>query len=58
MAITTSDGTGRVLYPRQLEPGQFVAETTAGPGAIGLDVVAPANDGTQLHAHLEVTVEP
>ncbi len=58
MALTRSDGMGRVLNPRQLEPGHFVADASADAGAIGVDVVAPAPDGVQLHAHLEVTVEP
>jgi uncharacterized membrane protein len=58
MALTRSDGTGLVLNPRQLEPGHFVAEVTADAGAVGVDVVGPAPGGAQLHAHLDMTVEP
>jgi copper transport protein len=58
MALTTPGGAARVLNPRQLEPGHFVAEVMVDAGTIGVDVVAPAPDGAQLHAHLEVSVEP
>jgi hypothetical protein len=46
-----------VLNPRQLEPGHFVAGVTLEAGTIGVDVVGPAPDGAQLHAHLEVAVQ-
>jgi copper transport protein len=58
MALTTPAGAGSVLNPRQLEPGHFVAEATADAGTIGVDVVAAAPDDVQLHAQLEVTVQP
>jgi len=58
MALDTRSAGGRVLNPRQLEPGHFVAEVTVEAGTIGVDVVGPAPDGAQLHAHLEVPVQP
>jgi copper transport protein len=58
MALTTPDGAGRVLNPRQLEPGHFVAEATAEASLIEVDVVGAAPDGAHLHANVEVAVPP
>ena len=58
MALDTRAAGGRVLNPRQLEPGHFVAGVMVEAGTIGVDVVGPAPDGAQLHAHLEVPVQP
>jgi copper transport protein len=58
MALDTRAAGGRVLNPRQLEPGHLVAGVTVEAGTIGVDVVGPAPDGAQLHAHVEVPVQP
>jgi copper transport protein len=58
MALTTPGAPGHVLNPRQLEPGHFVAAATVDAGSVEIDVVGTAPDAAQLHAHLEVTVQP
>jgi hypothetical protein len=58
MALDTRPAGGRVLNPRQLEPGHFVVGVTVEAGTIGVDVVGPGPDGAHLHAHLEVPVQP
>jgi copper transport protein len=58
MALSTPGSAGRELNPRRLEPGHFVAGSTIDAGTIAVDVVGPAPDGTQQHAHVEVTVLP
>jgi copper transport protein len=58
MAVTPATGGPAVLNPRKLEPGHFVADTTLASGAVTVDVVGPSPSGEQLHAHLEMKVEP
>ncbi len=58
VATETADGVGAILSPRQLEPGHFVSDTTVAAGSLGVDVVGPAPDGTQLHAHIDIDVQP
>ncbi|MFI5226832.1 MAG: copper resistance protein CopC [Candidatus Limnocylindrales bacterium] len=58
MAAATADGVGAILSPRQLEPGHFVADTTVATGTLGVDVAGPAPDGAQLHAHIDIDVQP
>ena len=58
MAAATADGIGAILSPRQLEPGHFVADSTVAAGPLGVDVAGPAPDGTQLHAHVDIDVQP
>lgn len=58
MAVATADGGGAILSPRQLEPGHFVADTTVSAGTLGVDVAGPAPDGAQLHAHIDIDVQP
>jgi hypothetical protein len=47
-----------VVSPRKLEPGHFVTDLQADAGAFGADVVGPAPDGSTLHAHFDLTVQP
>jgi putative copper export protein/methionine-rich copper-binding protein CopC len=47
-----------VVAGRQLEPGHFVTDLQADAGALGVDVVGPAPDGSTLHAHVDLTVHP
>ena len=58
MAVAPSGGSSAVLNPRKLEAGHFVANTTFNAGPVSVDVVGPGPAGGQLHAHLEMKVEP
>jgi copper transport protein len=58
VAAITSDGLGRLLVPRLLEPGHFVASIEAAPGPLVVDVVTSVLIGTtSSHLHLHVTIE-
>jgi hypothetical protein len=58
VAAFTSDGGGRLLTPKLLEPGHFVASIEASPGPLVVDVVAGVRTGTtSSHLHLHVTIE-
>jgi hypothetical protein len=43
---------------RQLEPGHFVVDLSANAGPMSVDLVGPAPGGEQLHAHLQIEVQP
>lgn len=49
---------GEIIVPTQLEPGHFVASLQAEAGPLGVDVAGPAPDGTTLHAHVDLTIQP
>jgi len=58
VAVFASDGSGRLLAPRILEPGHFVASLDADPGALAVDTVGSVQAGTAAgHIHLHVTIE-
>ncbi|TME84979.1 MAG: hypothetical protein E6I45_00200 [Chloroflexi bacterium] len=58
MAVAPSGLSSAVLNPRKLEAGHFVANTTFNAGPVSVDVVGPGPAGGQLHAHLEMKLEP
>ena len=47
-----------ITVPRQLEPGHFVADLQAAAGSLGADIAGPAPDGSLLHAHFDIDVQP
>ena len=56
--IVPASGPATVIVPRQLEPGHFVADFQVDAGTLGADVVGPAPDGSLLHAHFDIPVQP
>ncbi len=56
--IVPASGPATVIVPRQLEPGHFVADFQAEVGTLGADIAAPAPDGSLLHAHFDIPVQP
>ncbi len=56
--VASAGGPAGIIVPRQLEPGHFVADLTADAGSLGADIAGPAPDGTMLHAHVDIPVQP
>ncbi len=56
--VGPASGQAAITVPRQLEPGHFVADLQADAGSLGADIVGPAPDGSLLHAHFDIPVQP
>jgi copper transport protein len=56
--VGPADGPADIIVPRQLEPGHFVADLTAVEGQLSADIVGPAPDGSTIHAHFDIPVQP
>ncbi|MEZ0239317.1 MAG: copper resistance CopC/CopD family protein [Chloroflexota bacterium] len=57
MALFPAGAAGELLSPRLLEPGHFVASTTADAGEVDLDVVAADTPAGPLHIHVTINVQ-
>jgi copper transport protein len=57
MLVSAAGGPNAVIFPRQLEPGHFVADLEATAGSLGVDVVGTAPGGGTLHAHFDIPVQ-
>lgn len=61
IAVTDASGAGRLLSPRTLDVGHFVATTDVAAGNLVVDVVGPlpkASGGGQAHVHVTIEVQP
>ena len=58
VAVSPPDGPAFIMAGRQLEPGHFVVDLSTKAGTMGVDLVGPAPSGEQLHAHLQIEVQP
>jgi uncharacterized membrane protein len=56
--VAPSGSPSTVVAPRQLEPGHFVADLDVTAASLGVDVVGAAADGSTLHAHVDIPVQP
>lgn len=58
VAVVPRDGPASIAAGRQLEPGHFVVDLSAPSGPMEVDLVGTAPGGEQLHAHLQIEVQP
>ena len=58
VAVSPAGAAAFIMAGRQLEPGHFVVDLSANAGPMGVDLVGPAPGGEQLHAHLQIEVQP
>jgi CopC domain len=58
IVVAPESGGGILPEARVLELGHFVADVTRPASGLGVDVVGAAPGGGQLHAHVEMQVQP
>jgi copper transport protein len=56
--VTAAGVEGAIEVPRQLEPGHFVLDLRVNEGPLVADVAGAAPDGTFLHGHFEIPLQP
>ncbi len=56
--IEAAGGAASIVVPRQLEPGHFITDLQVAGDTLGADVAGPAPDGSMLHAHFDIPIQP
>ncbi len=56
--LEPASGPAAVVVPRQLEPGHFITDLQVAGDTLGADVAGPSPDGTMLHAHFDIPIQP
>ncbi len=56
--VEPASGPAAIVVPRQLEPGHFITDLTVTGTTLGADVAGPSPDGSMLHAHFDIPIQP